>query len=828
MQFQRSAAQTQHELDEHALAMYDPSQGATILSPTPRALSFPTHSMFDITLDGPTPRAFTFPSTVHDSLSNGNHGPPLTPPEPSPSTPSTSPSPFEPERPQNASQPQLQQQPGLPQFTAPHIARRSQSVQRVRADTASPAAQISSFNAPDAHPGAPLTLAARRRGSSISSLALPAHSHTLNFSQPPAPQPAPQAQQVPPPLPPNPHAHTLQLAGTERRPKRGDEDYIKRPENAFILFRRECCLRKNEAEVAAAQEGDPVTRRQRQADLSKTISQQWRSLSAEERKYWDDLAKQRKKEHEERYPWYVYQPSRSDKKKKKDESTAGGKARKEKDGKKEKRDRTKSTSRVRGTGARARNSSACSTNSTVSTTSMSSSASTVDSEDFSELDSMSGDGSLYGAYGYANGACGSVPEVEVADLTDFDMSESEGPQSQGQAQPLSLPLSFSMSGSGGGLAIDTRNALASFSLESGPISSSYSHHGGHGHGHGHSLSAQISAQTVQSIVPGPLSFVLPQSRRSTSAPGASAQQTDLYPPAPPAIKLPQLLETNVGSNNNSAGSPAMENASAAGEQQAQVNGQVAAQQREGEYNSMNTFQFPSSHPQPQQPMAFGMQGQVPDFSTASGEMQQNSMFHVYEEPPTARPRPRALTQLSIPSEPPINSGPLSAPAPPTDSSSRLFLPDQFPTSSMQPPSSQLQVPQRAIPQGLPESPEPPMGGDWDDFGLPSWAMSTLCDVDEAALQQQQQQQQQVAQQQQHPQEGQEMQTQNMFGEIDITMDMGLPPWMGFGTMDSMNPMGGGMSGMGCGMDAMATDNGERVDPYAMHFQYDDLLDPSQL
>ena len=49
------------------------------------------------------------------------------------------------------------------------------------------------------------------------------------------------------------------------------------------------------------------------------------------------------------YLWYVYQPSRSDKKKKKDESTAGGKAKKEKEGRKEKRDRTKSTSQVHGT-----------------------------------------------------------------------------------------------------------------------------------------------------------------------------------------------------------------------------------------------------------------------------------------------------------------------------------------------------------------------------------------------------------------------------------------------------------------------------------------------
>ncbi|KAL5476468.1 hypothetical protein ACEPAI_3325 [Sanghuangporus weigelae] len=89
--------------------------------------------------------------------------------------------------------------------------------------------------------GVLLTLTARWRGSSISSLALPAHSHTLNFSHPAA-QPAPQAQQVPPPLPPNPYVYTLQLADMEQRSKRGDGDYVKRAKNAFILFRRECCL----------------------------------------------------------------------------------------------------------------------------------------------------------------------------------------------------------------------------------------------------------------------------------------------------------------------------------------------------------------------------------------------------------------------------------------------------------------------------------------------------------------------------------------------------------------------------------------------------------
>jgi hypothetical protein len=85
---------------------------------------------------------------------------------------------------------------------------------------------------------------------------------------------------------------------SERRPKKGDEDYIKRPENAFILFRRKCCEDRNLALGAGdAGEGDgsaPPTKKQRQADLSKTISQQWKSLSAEERQYWEDLAKEKK------------------------------------------------------------------------------------------------------------------------------------------------------------------------------------------------------------------------------------------------------------------------------------------------------------------------------------------------------------------------------------------------------------------------------------------------------------------------------------------------------------------------------------------------------
>ncbi|KAM5541677.1 hypothetical protein V8D89_004658 [Ganoderma adspersum] len=116
---------------------------------------------------------------------------------------------------------------------------------------------------------------------------------------------------------------TVSDAG-ERRPKKGDDDYIKRPENAFILFRRKKCEERQAAQEDDDGSSGPV-KKQRQADLSKTISQQWKSLPAEERQYWEDLAKEKKKEHEAMYPNYVYRPQRNkDKKAKKAKSRNGG------------------------------------------------------------------------------------------------------------------------------------------------------------------------------------------------------------------------------------------------------------------------------------------------------------------------------------------------------------------------------------------------------------------------------------------------------------------------------------------------------------------------
>lgn len=100
---------------------------------------------------------------------------------------------------------------------------------------------------------------------------------------------------------------------SERLPKKGAEGYIKRPENAFILFRRKCCEDRAAALSAGADSADiDDKKKERQADLSKTISAQWRSLSAPQRAYWEDLARQKKKEHEEMYPDYQYRPQRKE------------------------------------------------------------------------------------------------------------------------------------------------------------------------------------------------------------------------------------------------------------------------------------------------------------------------------------------------------------------------------------------------------------------------------------------------------------------------------------------------------------------------------------
>ncbi|KAF7366302.1 Repressor ROX1 [Mycena sanguinolenta] len=120
-------------------------------------------------------------------------------------------------------------------------------------------------------------------------------------------------------------------ATEERRPKKGEDDYVKRPENAFILFRRQYCKPGSDASSSSsspffsdADSGVKLEessggkggkgKKQRQADLSKTISAQWKALPPEERAKWEELAREKKREHEALHPGYVYRPQRGGRK----------------------------------------------------------------------------------------------------------------------------------------------------------------------------------------------------------------------------------------------------------------------------------------------------------------------------------------------------------------------------------------------------------------------------------------------------------------------------------------------------------------------------------
>ncbi|EJD00242.1 uncharacterized protein FOMMEDRAFT_159926 [Fomitiporia mediterranea MF3/22] len=144
-------------INEHALAtmsMYNHSYGTTL------------------SLTVPIPRAFTSLCAGHDTALNRSSGPPLTPSEP--------------------------------------------NIYSCNPRLRSPLLRLHSFNAPDLNPGAPLTLAARRRGAFIFLIQLPthantnahAHAHTLTQS---ISQPVSQAQLQPPHPHPHPHNHTTHM-----------------------------------------------------------------------------------------------------------------------------------------------------------------------------------------------------------------------------------------------------------------------------------------------------------------------------------------------------------------------------------------------------------------------------------------------------------------------------------------------------------------------------------------------------------------------------------------------------------------------------------------
>ncbi|TEB23105.1 hypothetical protein FA13DRAFT_1460187 [Coprinellus micaceus] len=80
---------------------------------------------------------------------------------------------------------------------------------------------------------------------------------------------------------------------------------IPRPPNSWILFR------SDRAQRITRQWGHQYPGiKLRQDALSKTISTEWRSLSPEEKQFWNLLAAEKAREHKLMYPNYVFKPQR--------------------------------------------------------------------------------------------------------------------------------------------------------------------------------------------------------------------------------------------------------------------------------------------------------------------------------------------------------------------------------------------------------------------------------------------------------------------------------------------------------------------------------------
>src|ERR1700761_8519459 len=122
--------------------------------------------------------------------------------------------------------------------------------------------------------------------------------------------------QTPIPIRPNPPSiPSLELAmnhpriGIRRR--RRLPGYVPRPQNPFILFRKDAveklkALREEEESYNTMDTGP----RRRQADISKEVSRQWKALTPQEKAEWKKKADQLKVEHKSEHPDYHYQPNR--------------------------------------------------------------------------------------------------------------------------------------------------------------------------------------------------------------------------------------------------------------------------------------------------------------------------------------------------------------------------------------------------------------------------------------------------------------------------------------------------------------------------------------
>ncbi|GAA5980327.1 hypothetical protein JCM10908_001617 [Rhodotorula pacifica] len=98
--------------------------------------------------------------------------------------------------------------------------------------------------------------------------------------------------------------------------RRLDPGYVKRPPNAFILFRSHCCAPEPKGEDAQVPEPPGTAHARHLASLqlsnsqhvSVIVSQVWKSLSADDKAYWEEKARLAKEEHQRLHPDYRFRP----------------------------------------------------------------------------------------------------------------------------------------------------------------------------------------------------------------------------------------------------------------------------------------------------------------------------------------------------------------------------------------------------------------------------------------------------------------------------------------------------------------------------------------
>ena len=96
--------------------------------------------------------------------------------------------------------------------------------------------------------------------------------------------------------------------------RRLDPGYIKRPPNAFILFRSHCCAPEPQGDDAPEPPGTAHARHLASLQLSNSqhvsviVSQVWKTLSPADKAYWEEKARLAKEEHQRLHPDYRYRP----------------------------------------------------------------------------------------------------------------------------------------------------------------------------------------------------------------------------------------------------------------------------------------------------------------------------------------------------------------------------------------------------------------------------------------------------------------------------------------------------------------------------------------